>query len=90
MVDVEWNPHFSLKHPVSIRIITHDRPGILSVISDSINKVGLNIRSAMAKSTPDHKGHFIFEIEVLDDKELLKAINTIESLDGVLSVVRDS
>ena len=28
---VEWNPDFSFKHPVNVRVITHDKPGILSV-----------------------------------------------------------
>ena len=90
IVDVEWNPNLISKHPVSIRIIAHDRPGILSIISKSINKAGINIRSASAKSTIDRKGDFNFEIEVSDHSELLKVINSIESLKEIVSVVRDS
>ena len=88
-INVEWNPHFSLKHPASIRIVSHDRPGILSIISESINNVGINIRSASAKSTLDCKGSFIFEIEVSDHIELLKVIDAIESLKEVISVTRE-
>lgn len=87
-VHVEWNPDFSFKHPVNVRVITHDKPGILSTISKTINSTGVNIRSAMAKSLPDRKGSFIFEIEVKDYSELLKTIASIEGHEEVISVNR--
>ncbi len=87
-VDVEWNNEFSFKHPVNIRVITHDKPGILSLISKVITGIKVNIRSAMAKSLPDRKGNFIFEIEVKDYSELLKTISTIEALEEVIAVDR--
>jgi GTP pyrophosphokinase len=87
-IDVEWNADFNFKHPVSVRVITHDKPGILSHISKSITRGGFNIRSALAKSLPDRKGSFIFEVEVKDFSELLKVISLIESLEEVISVVR--
>ncbi len=87
-VDVEWNSDFSFKHPVNIRVITHDKPGILSQISKNINSLGVNIRSALAKSLPDRKGSFIFEIEVNDFSELLKTINCVEAIEEVISVNR--
>ena len=87
-VKVAWNGHFSFNHPVNIRVITQDKPGILSLISKTINNTGVNIRSALAKSMPDRKGSFIFEIEVKDYSELLKTISGIESLEEVISVTR--
>jgi GTP pyrophosphokinase len=87
-IHVEWNPDYSFKHPVNIRVITHDRPGILSKISQGINQSGVNIKSAIAKSLPDMKGSFIFEIEVKDYSEFLKIISNIESIEEVLSVSR--
>lgn len=87
-VHVEWNSEFQFKHPVNIRVITHDKPGILSQISKVINAIGVNIRSAMARSMPDRKGSFIFEVEVKDYSELLKTISEIEGLEEVLSVSR--
>ncbi|GAB4411977.1 MAG: bifunctional (p)ppGpp synthetase/guanosine-3',5'-bis(diphosphate) 3'-pyrophosphohydrolase [Bacteriovoracaceae bacterium] len=88
MVGVEWNTEFNFRHPVNVRVITHDRPGILSHISKTINGVGVNIRSALAKSLPDRKGSFVFEVEVKDYSELLKTISTLESLEEVISVTR--
>jgi GTP pyrophosphokinase len=87
-VSVEWNSEFSFKHPVNIRVITHDRPGILSQISKSITGIGVNIRSALAKSLQDRKGSFVFEVEVKDYSELLKTISTLEGLEEVIAVNR--
>lgn len=87
-IKVSWNKGFTFTHPVSVRVMTQDKPGILSLISKTINNCGINIRSAMAKSMPDRKGSFIFEIEVKDYSELLKTISTIESLEEVISVTR--
>ncbi len=85
---VEWNKHYTFSHPVNIKVTTHDKPGILSKISKSINNAGINIRSAIARSMPDQKGSFIFEIEVKDYSELLKTISSIEQMEEVISVNR--
>ena len=87
-ISVEWNSGYAFKHPVAVRVITHDRPGILSSISKTINNMGINIKSAIAKSLPDQKGSFVFEVEVKDYSELLQTINSIESMDEVISVTR--
>jgi guanosine-3',5'-bis(diphosphate) 3'-pyrophosphohydrolase len=85
---VEWNKFYTFSHPVNIKVTTHDKPGILSKISKSINNAGINIRSAIARSMPDQKGNFIFEIEVKDYSELLKTISSIEQMEEVISVNR--
>ncbi|MBL6988340.1 MAG: bifunctional (p)ppGpp synthetase/guanosine-3',5'-bis(diphosphate) 3'-pyrophosphohydrolase [Bacteriovoracaceae bacterium] len=85
---VTWNSDFNFKHPVNIRVITHDRPGMLSKISNKIDSQSVNIRSAIAKSLPDRKGSFIFEIEVKDYSELIGVINGLESVKDVISVSR--
>lgn len=87
-VHVEWNKHYTFSHPVNIKVTTHDKPGILSKISKTINTAGINIRSAIARSMPDQKGNFIFEIEVKDYSELLKTISSIEQMEEVISVNR--
>ena len=87
-IRVEWNKHYTFGHPVNIKVTTHDKPGILSKISKSINNAGINIRSAIARSMPDQKGNFIFEIEVKDYSELLRTISSIEQMEEVISVNR--
>lgn len=88
-INVEWNQAYGFKLPVSLRVITHDRPGILSRISNNIHSIGINIKSAMAKSLPDLKGSFIFEIEVKDFAELVKVVSIIEAMEEVISVERN-
>jgi GTP diphosphokinase / guanosine-3',5'-bis(diphosphate) 3'-diphosphatase len=85
---VEWNKNYAFNHPVNIRVLTHDKPGILSRISKTINNNSINIRSAIARSMPDQKGSFVFEIEVKDFSELLKTISAIEAMEEVISVNR--
>jgi len=87
-VDVEWNNFLQHKHSVVVKVITHDRPGILSHISKTINNLGINIRSAMARSLPDRRGSFLFEVELKDLTELTKMILTIEALEEVISASR--
>lgn len=87
-VYVEWNADYSFRHPVSVRVITHDRPGILSRITNNIHGHGTNIKSALAKSLPDMKGSFLFEIEVKDYAEYLKVVSIIEAMEEVISVNR--
>lgn len=85
---VEWNSAYSFKHPVSLRVITHDRPGTLSRITNNIHGHGINIKSAIAKSLPDMKGSFLFEIEVKDYSEYLKVVSLIEAMEEIISVTR--
>lgn len=87
-VDVHWNPAYAFRHPVSIRVITHDKPGILSRISNNIHSHSINIKSAIAKSLPDMKGSFLFEIEVKDYSEFLKVVSIIEAMEEIISVTR--
>lgn len=87
-INVEWNQTYTFKHPVTIRVVTHDRPGILSRISNNINSLGVNIKSAIAKSLADLKGSFLFEIEVRDYSEFLKVVSIIEAMEEVISVQR--
>lgn len=87
-VYVEWNSDYGFRHPVSIRVITHDRPGILSKITNSIHGHGINIKSAIAKSLSDMKGSFLFEIEVKDYSEYLKVVSLLEAMEEIISVTR--
>jgi GTP pyrophosphokinase len=87
-VFVEWNSQYAFRHPVTIRIITHDRPGMLSRITSNIHGHGINIKSAIAKSLSDMKGSFLFEIEVKDYSEFLKVVSLIEAMEEIISVTR--
>lgn len=87
-VYVDWNESYIFRHPVNVRVITHDRPGILSRITNNMHGNGINIKGAIAKSLPDMKGSFLFEIEVKDYSEFLKVVSIIEAMEEIISVNR--
>ena len=53
----------------------------------NINNLGVNIKSAIAKSLQDmERGSFVFEVEVKDYSEFLKVVSAIEAMEEVISV----
>lgn len=85
---VEWNSAYSFRHNVSIRVVTYDRPGILARITNTLHAKHVNIKSAIAKSLPDAKGSFLFEVEVKDFSEFLKVVSLVEAMEEVIAVNR--
>ena len=51
-VDVAWDVKGDFKRPVSLRVITDDRPGILAKISQTFSEAGVNISQASCR---DHR-----------------------------------
>ena len=88
-IKAEWNPESTLKFYIKIRIITEDKPGILSTISKNLAGMKINIKSVSAHSPiKDSFGEIIFEIEVKNNSELSNIISSLENINEVTSVVR--
>jgi GTP diphosphokinase / guanosine-3',5'-bis(diphosphate) 3'-diphosphatase len=87
-VDVAWDVRGDLKRPVSLRVITSDRPGILARISQTFSEAGVNISQASCRTTPGERAVNDFEVTVGDIKQLNSVIRSIERIDGVQSVQR--
>jgi GTP pyrophosphokinase len=88
-VDVAWDVRGDLRRPVSLRVITDDRPGILARISQIISEAGMNISQASCKTTnPGERAVNDFEVTVGDLKQLTSVIRNIERIDGVQTVQR--
>jgi guanosine-3',5'-bis(diphosphate) 3'-pyrophosphohydrolase len=88
-VDVAWDVKGDFKRPVSLRVITTDRPGILARISQTFSEAGVNISQASCRSTtPGERAVNDFEVTVGDLKQLNSVMRSIEKLDGVQSVKR--
>jgi GTP diphosphokinase / guanosine-3',5'-bis(diphosphate) 3'-diphosphatase len=88
-VDVAWDEKASdVKRPVSIRVITDDRPGVLARISQAISEAGMNISQATCRTTGLDRAVNTFEIATNDAKQLRSIMKTIERIDGVVSVDR--
>ncbi len=87
-VDVSWDVRGDYKRPVTLRVLTADRPGMLSDISNTFSKKGVNISQANCRATGDDRAVNTFEVTISDLKQLNDLIRTLEGLKGVHSVER--
>ena len=87
-VDVSWDVRGDFRRPVTVRVLTVDRPGLLAEISASFSGKGVNIQLANCRSTGDERAVNTFEVSISDLRQLTDCLNTIERIPGVYSVQR--
>ncbi|MBI5511477.1 MAG: bifunctional (p)ppGpp synthetase/guanosine-3',5'-bis(diphosphate) 3'-pyrophosphohydrolase [Deltaproteobacteria bacterium] len=87
-IEVTWDGKGASGRPVSLRILTADRPGILAMISQAFSANGINISQANCKVTSKDRAINTFEVIVKDADQLRKVIKEIRDLGGVLGVER--
>ncbi len=87
-VDVAWDVRGDFKRPVTLRVLTADRPGLLADISQTFSKKGVNISQANCRATGDDRAVNTFEVTISDLKQLNDLMRSIEQLSGVYSVER--
>ena len=78
----------TFSRPISIRVTTDDREGMLADLSAVFSKHGVNISEANCRA--DRSGHAVntFKCGILDLDQLRKVVKTLESVKGVHSVER--
>jgi GTP diphosphokinase / guanosine-3',5'-bis(diphosphate) 3'-diphosphatase len=77
-----------VKRPVSIRVETDDRPGVLAEISKTISDAGMNISQATCRTTGLGRAVNTFEMAIGDLKQLRSVMRAIEVIEGVITVER--
>jgi len=87
-VDVSWDVRSDFKRPVTIRVLTADRPGLLADISQTFSKKGVNISQANCRATGDDRAVNTFEVTISDLKQLNEVMQSIERITGVYAVER--
>ncbi|MCC6335339.1 MAG: bifunctional (p)ppGpp synthetase/guanosine-3',5'-bis(diphosphate) 3'-pyrophosphohydrolase [Myxococcales bacterium] len=87
-VDVAWDVRGEYKRPVTLRVLTADRPGLLADMSQVFSKKGVNISQANCRATGDARAVNTFEVTISDLKQLTDVMRSIEKLTGVFSVER--
>ncbi|MBI2605212.1 MAG: bifunctional (p)ppGpp synthetase/guanosine-3',5'-bis(diphosphate) 3'-pyrophosphohydrolase [Deltaproteobacteria bacterium] len=87
-VDVRWNLRSPVKRHVRIKVLSHDMPGILADMSQSIAGCAVNISKADIRTTKDRKAICNFEIEVSGLDQLSKVISALEAKKFVINVER--
>jgi len=87
-VDVSWDVKGDFKRPVTVRVITGDRTGLLAEISKTFSEKGVNISQANCRLTGDDRAVNTFEVSISDLRQLKDCIHAIERIQGVFSVER--
>jgi GTP diphosphokinase / guanosine-3',5'-bis(diphosphate) 3'-diphosphatase len=87
-IEVSWDEKGAVQRPVSVRVLTTDRPGILATISQAFSDNGVNISQANCKVTESDRAVNTFEVMIKDTDQLRRVLGQIRQLKGVLSVDR--
>ncbi|OFV87346.1 MAG: GTP pyrophosphokinase, partial [Acidobacteria bacterium RBG_16_68_9] len=85
-VDVVWESGANGMRAVRIEVVCVDEPGLLAAITKSISSVGVNIRSANVRSTPDKQALNSFEVVVGTVDQLNRIIRAVGKVRGVIRV----
>jgi GTP pyrophosphokinase len=87
-VDVEWGASAKVALPVSMRVVTDDKPGILAKVSSTFTDGGVNIHEANCRASNDGRAINLFQFTVNDVKMLKTLMRQIQKIDGVIDVER--
>jgi GTP diphosphokinase / guanosine-3',5'-bis(diphosphate) 3'-diphosphatase len=87
-IDVTWSDTVKVSRPVSLKVTTADRPGILANVSAAFTEAGVNIQEANCRAGPDGTAvnHFHFNVDEASKLQLL--MRKIQGVDGVYQVER--
>ena len=87
-IEVSWNQNSNETYPVKIRIISHDRMGLLADLVGNISKLGANILNAKTETRENKMVDSFFTIGVEDTTHLDKILAAIKKIRHVQEVKR--
>jgi GTP pyrophosphokinase len=91
IIEVEWAKADGTKpdaYPVTMRLITENRPGMVADVTQAIAGVGTNILDIRASVDEDGHGRLVITAEIFDLKHLEKLTGAIKAVKGVIDVER--
>ena len=87
-VEVSWDPGGTVQRPVTVRVLTADRPGLLATISQAFTDLGANITQANCKVTDADRAINTFEVMIRDADQLRRVLAEVRAVKGILAVER--
>ena len=87
-IDVEWDTNEKAEYPVEIQIISTDRSGLLTDITQKINDLDLSILSLNARTNKEKLVVINMTSEIKDTVQLKELIKRIKKINGVIDVYR--
>lgn len=86
LIDVIWDENKKFKSKVKISTVTEDRQGMLNSITTVIKDAGINIIELSAKPFSEGRARQSFTIEISSKDELVKLLDKIKSLPGMIGI----
>jgi GTP pyrophosphokinase len=93
LIEVEWmkgDGAHPAAYPITMRLTTEDRPGMVADVTQAIAVVGTNIRDIRASLDDEGRGQLVLTAEIFDLKHLEKLIASLKAVKGVQDVERTS
>ncbi len=93
LIEVEWmkaDAKHESAYPVTMKLVTEDRPGMVADVTQAIAGVGTNIRDIRASLDDEGRGQLVLTAEIFDLKHLERIIGALKSVRGVMDVERTS
>jgi guanosine-3',5'-bis(diphosphate) 3'-pyrophosphohydrolase len=87
-IEVSWDPSGTFSRPVTIRVLSADRPGMLATLSQVFSDYGVNISQANCKVTDSARAINTFEVLIKDADQLRRVSSQVKAVKGVLGLER--
>ncbi|MCC6551445.1 MAG: bifunctional (p)ppGpp synthetase/guanosine-3',5'-bis(diphosphate) 3'-pyrophosphohydrolase [Polyangiaceae bacterium] len=87
-VEISWDARAKINRPVSIKVMTANRPGILATVGHAFHEQGINISEATCRASDDGRAMNTFTFLCSDLAQLKNVIRQIQRIPGVMAVER--
>ena len=91
IIEVEWmkaDGENKSAYPVTMRLVTEDRPGMVADVTQAIAGIGTNIRDIRASLDNQGRGQLVVTSEIFDMKHFERLSAALKSVRGVLDLER--
>lgn len=90
-IDVSWaRSNAGSAHTAFVRVLTQDKHGMLAEVTTAIASIGAGIVKANIQVSGDLMGQLDFALTVKSLEQLNRVISKVESIEGVVQVIRTS
>lgn len=87
-IDVTWDVKSDFVRPISLRVTSEDRAGLLARMTEVFGHKGISIIQANAKAVSEERAISTFEVGIRDLTQLKDVMRALEQIKGVHLVDR--
>ena len=87
-VEIQWDARAKINRPVSVRVTTANRPGILATVGQTFHEQGINISEANCRAGDDGRAMNTFTFLCSDLAQLKSVMRQLQKIPGVVGVER--